>query len=145
MSDNDLNDKVNFLFKKFIGVPNAFQDNEYYAEIVGNARMKIFSNQILQEKIPQIAPTDLIQDITFVSLNGGGKRYYSTSYPYIVKYEQLVLAEISPFRSYKYSLSNNAIENLTNNSIPFNFDELTNTYDMTIFDKNNNKLYIGGL
>ena len=48
MSDSD---KINFLFKKFIGVPNAYRDAEFNAEIVGNARMKIFSNQILQQKI----------------------------------------------------------------------------------------------
>jgi hypothetical protein len=136
----DINDKINFLFKKFVGVPNAFQDAEFYSEIVGNARMKIFSNQILQQKIPDTAPTDLTQDTTFVSLNGGGKRYCSTLYPYIVKYENLVLAEISPLRSYKYSLTNNATENLTNNSIPFNYDQLTSTYDTNVYDKDNNKI-----
>ena len=26
---SDINDKVNFLFKKFIGVPNTFNDSEY--------------------------------------------------------------------------------------------------------------------
>ena len=104
MSDSD---KINFLFKKFIGVPNAFRTSEFYSEIVGNARMKIFSNQILKQNIPETAPYDLTEDTTFVPLNGGGKRYYSNSYPYIVKYEKLVLAEINPKRSYKYSLTNN--------------------------------------
>jgi hypothetical protein len=137
---SDINDKVNFLFKKFIGVPNTFNDSEYYSESVGNTRIKIFSNQILQQKIPETAPSDLTQDTTFVPLNGGGKRYCSILYPYIVKYENLVLDDINPLRSYKYTLSNNPTENLTNNAIPFNYDELTNTYDINIYDNLGSKI-----
>jgi TonB family protein len=55
MSD-DINKKVNFLFKKFNGVSNVFQDQTSIPSEKFDSRMKIFGYQILQQKIPESAP-----------------------------------------------------------------------------------------
>ena len=135
----DVNKTVNFLFKKLVGVPNAFNDVGFANEVPGDARQKVFSYQILQQPIPSLAPTDLVQDTTFSAANdgggSGGTRWYSASNPHIVQYQQLELFPIAPGRSYTYSFSNN----LLSNAIPFNFDPINASYSVYVYgnsDKN---------
>ena len=131
-----MSDKITFLYKKFLGVPNAFPTENYTSEAAGNARMRVFSKDIMLQEVPPYAPTDLVKDASFVSVNNNqGERWYSISKPYIVKYIQVQLDEILPGVSYRYSELNTDI-NILSNTIPFNFDPITNTYNIYLYDKN---------
>ena len=76
--------KINYVFKKGLGIPNTQPAAEYYSENPVPSRWGIYTSQMFQQYIPTTAPTDLQsltpQDGTVVS------RQNSATYPYIVKY-----------------------------------------------------------
>ena len=148
----DINKNVIYLFKKSLGVANSNQLNiDYSSEIAGNARIKIFSQQILQQKIPETAPgfdintytidyTQFIEDSNFIDENANmnglpyGKRWISKSNNYIIYYENLILYPAVPGRCYFYSFDTN--NNLTSNTIPFNTDLVYQTYNIHVYPSN---------
>ena len=163
----DINKTVTYLFKKSIGKPNAFPDNDYSSEVPGDARMKVFSYQILQQIVPRFAPgfdatwatppeppplaDELTQDSSFVdegavnfndsygtSYNYGTK-FLSKSYPHIVQYKNIILNAILPGRSYYYTFDFAKVNVLTN-VIPFNFDEQGGSYNINVYDSQGNEI-----
>ena len=66
MATND--QKLDLLWKKYLGVADAKPLQPYYQEGVGSSRQNIYANtQIFLQPIPVTAPTDLQKDNTFPS------------------------------------------------------------------------------
>ena len=123
------------LYKKFIGVPNAYPGTSYVVEFPDNSKNKITNNQVFIENIPSKAPTDITQDTTFVASSGrNGKKFKSTQYSYISYYEKLQLANVKTGKSYRYNISVRD-ENLCNNAIPFNYDPFDSSYNIRVHFK----------
>jgi len=126
--------KVDLLYKKFLGVPDAFPLISAASEASGSARPRIIpSLQVFQQSIPAVAPIDVTQ-ATFTALNGSGEKWISTSYPYIVNYRNLKLYEVNPGISYRYNTTNDFV-NLLSNAIPFNYDIITSSYKVVVKNK----------
>jgi hypothetical protein len=101
-------EKVNYLFKKALGVPNAQIDGEYYSENPKPARWTIYTNQLFQQYVPTTAPVDL----ELVSEGGNPilYKYTSIQYPYIAKYKvRLAPSFIGSSNAYSSQYLNNAI------------------------------------
>ena len=131
--------KVDLLYKKFIGVPDAYPGTNPASEASGSSRPRIIpSLQIFQQSIPSVAPSDFVRDTTFAPLHTNGTRYVSTAYSYIAKYEALSLVAVNPGVSYRYN-ANNSQTNLLSDSIPFNYD-VTGSYAITVKDSANNTI-----
>lgn len=81
-------EKVNYLFKKSIGLANTLIAGEYVSENANASRWTIYSSQMFQQPIPTTAPTDLQS----VSTSDPKILYKSNSiqYPYIAKYSVLM-------------------------------------------------------
>ena len=91
--------KVEVLFKKYLGAGDAYPGLSEDQDVPVNARPKIIpSLQILSQAIPSVAPTDLVLDGGY---SGGGQRYTSSAYPHIVKYSNLTSASLKPGFSYR--------------------------------------------
>lgn len=123
------------LFKKFLGTADGKPGTSYAAEAAGSSRPKVIATQVMNQTIPNVAPTDLSTDGTFVATKGSGTRKKSTAYPHIVKYENLVLQDaITPYTTYRYDNPTAAAGNLNLlvNAIPFNFDAATSSYAVTM-------------
>jgi hypothetical protein len=132
--------ELTFLYKKIIaGVPNAFPDLPYGNEAAGNARINIFDKQIYSQVIPEVAPSGLIQDITWNSATGEGERWYDPAYPYIVNYRNVKLFSVNNNISFRYSPDFNT-ENILANSIPFNYDLINSSYEIILNDINGFKI-----
>ena len=80
-------EKVNYLFKKSIGLGNTQIAGEYTSENPNASRWSIYSSQMFQQYIPTSAPTDLQSNRT----SDPNILYKSNSiqYPYIAKYSIL--------------------------------------------------------
>ena len=80
-------EKVNYLFKKSIGLGNTQITGEYSSENPNASRWSIYSSQTFQQYIPTSAPTDLQSNTT----SDPQILYKSNSiqYPYIAKYSIL--------------------------------------------------------
>jgi hypothetical protein len=122
------------LYKKYLGVPNAFPGSSYLQEIPHNSRNRIINTQVFVETIPDTAPTDLVSVTDFISKNGGGQKFISNQYKYIAYYDKLQLVSVKQDRSYRYNLIKSE-ENLCNSTIPFNYDTNTSTYNIRVFFK----------
>jgi len=86
-------EKVNYLFKKSIGLANTLIAGEYVSENANASRWTIYSSQMFQQPIPTTAPTDLQSNIT-----SDPKILYksnSIQYPYIAKYSVLMTPAFS--------------------------------------------------
>ena len=113
--------KLELLYKKYLGYPDAYPGTLPSVEAPGSARQKVFSSlQILSQTVPSTAPSVLTVDNTFIG--GSNIRYTNTTYPYIVKYDRLPLTSVKPNTSFTYSYS--GLPNLLTNVIPTNFDAL---------------------
>jgi hypothetical protein len=101
--------KINYLFKKALGVPNTQIENEYYSENPRPSRLAIYTNQMFHQYIPTTAPVDL----ELVSENLDPAILYkqiSLKYPYIAKYKvRLEPSFIGSSNSYSSVYLNNAI------------------------------------
>lgn len=144
MSDISDAQKVEILYKKNLGIPTTFPGAQTTSEPTISALPSVIPDlQIFSQPIPSTAPTDLIEDASFVQVgNSLGKRFISNSFPYIVKYENIQLTEQNTKLSYKgtYNLNGNTI-NLLRKTIPFNYDPLS-SYNISInlFDGMTNKI-----
>jgi hypothetical protein len=135
---DDINKKINFLFKKFNGVPNIQQSQPNIStEEQADARMKVFGYQILQQPIPEISPAnqgiDLVEDSTFEPANIKGTKYKNDIFPYIVKYVDLELIDAEGGISYFYSYDT-TLNKLISNVIPSNFDLAQKSYTIIVRD-----------
>ena len=102
MSTSDI--RVDILYKKSIGLADAFPNQSATLETVVNRPAVYPSLQIYKQDIPSTAPTDYVI-APFTPANGiiNGKnttKQVSTSYSYMAKYTYLMLKE----SKYKYLL-----------------------------------------
>ena len=97
--------KTQILYNKNLGVATSGPEIKFAALPSTNASTKIFPDlQILSNKIPVKAPTDLVRDTSFSQTsNTTCNRYYSKTYPWIVKYTNYQLT------TEQYRLSYNGI------------------------------------
>ena len=127
-SDN----KLDLLFKKFIGIPLSNPSGAAASEAAGSSKLKIIpSLQIFSQSIPSTAPTDL-SNVTFTPTNSGGTKQISSGNTHIAKYTQLGLAEVQPQTSYRYA-NPSVSTNLTSPAIPGNYDVAGSTYAITLY------------
>jgi len=101
-------EKVNYLFKKALSVPNTQIEGEYYSENPRPSRFTIYTNQMFQQYVPTTAPNDL----QLVSEGGNPILYKSNSiqYPYIAKYKvRLTPSFVGSVNAYTSQYLNNAI------------------------------------
>ena len=65
MSQFDDNEKLTFLFKKYLGRPNTDENRNYYEEpLINNSLERVYLNQIYGQDIPTDAPTDIVNATT---------------------------------------------------------------------------------
>ena len=127
-SDN----KLDLLYKKFIGVPLSNPSGAAASEAAGSSKSKIIpSLQIFSQSIPSTAPSDL-SNVTFTPTNSGGTKQISSGNIHIAKYTQLGLAEVQPQISYRYA-NPSVSTNLTSPAIPGNYDVAGSTYAITLY------------
>jgi hypothetical protein len=105
---------MNYLFKKSIGYPNYFPQGPLYGEIVTNYNSFPFinKNKIYNQPIPQsnLPFNNYIEDPTFSNItfrfqkpsfsvrpDRNAKRYYSSNYPYIVYYSNVLLTNVADY------------------------------------------------
>ena len=127
-------EKLEYLYKKSFGYPNAYPGVRMYSESAGNARPRIIpSLQIFTEPIPPVAPSDLTADSSFDPAYG--TRYTSSSSPHIVKYEKLLLKAVKPRYTFWYAGASEATpnENLLANAIPPTYDKRNDTYIIELY------------
>jgi hypothetical protein len=101
-------EKVNYLFKKALSVPNTQIEGEYYSENPRPSRLTIYTNQMFQQYVPTTAPVDL----QLVSEGGDPILYkqISLQYPYIAKYKvRLTPSFVGSVNAYTSQYLNNAI------------------------------------
>lgn len=103
-------EKVNYLFKKALGVPNTQIEGEYYSENPRPSRWTIYRNQMFQQEVPTTPPIDLEE----VIIEGGDpailSKEKSIQYPYIVKYKvRLEPSFVGSRNAYTSQYLNNAI------------------------------------
>ena len=139
-------EKLEILFNKSFGVSTTLPGVDISQMPSVNAGDKIIpASQIFTQEIPPLAPVpdnplvtfsedqvhDLVQDLLFIPpaiypARAGltCTRWYSTSRPWIVKYENLQLNVVQPQRSFSgnFDKGQGVIVNLLAHTIPFNFD-----------------------
>ena len=124
--------KLEILYNKKLGIATSIDGGTIQQQPPDNALPKIYPNlQIFTKPIPVTAPTDLVLDTSFTQTQTPSKtsyRYYSTAYPWIVKYVDVQLKTEQYQKSYNgkiYSV------NLLSNTIPFNYDPLL-SYNISV-------------
>ena len=138
--------KVEILFNKSFGIATTAPGFSIGAQQQNNASDKVIPKiTIFTQEIPATAPTVLQEDNSFnrpMYPDGAGdsvinyepgqcRRYTSIQYPYIAKYENFQLTYQMKKQSYhgKYDFGGvRGIENLLSQTIPFNYDVVTDTY-----------------
>jgi hypothetical protein len=140
MSTTDI--RLDILFKKAFGLADAFPNQSLTLENVTNRPAVYPSLQIYQQSIPSVAPTD-INVVSFTSINGTAtvgdvstKKEVSTSNTHIVKYTNLTLRDATGSSNKKVSYYYNSTNNLLQYSIPNGYDPATNSYNVTVYNKN---------
>lgn len=150
----------NVLFKKYSGTVDTTTLNTVNQEPPILASPKIIpSIQIYNQEIPNVAPTDLVLDLSpppdaapnIVGLDASGnmsllceKREYSMTYPWIVKYTNLHLTDMALVSGYAYKFAGTnpqvpflGITNLLSQVLPFNYDPaLSYQYYVNIWNGN---------
>jgi hypothetical protein len=127
-------EKLEYLYKKSFGYPNAYPGTRMYSESAGNARPRIIpSIQVFTQPILPVAPTDLTVDTSFNPAYGA--RYTSAASPHIVKYEKLLLKALKSGYTFLYAgaSENEPNLNLLENAIPPTYDKRTNTYMIKLY------------
>jgi predicted acyltransferase (DUF342 family) len=141
--------KPDILYKKFLGVPDSYPNQDPSLE-PGLAKTAVFpSLQIYSQDIPIPNPIDFdypntyTEDENFSPLNGhpigsaatkfgqsASARYYSNDYNYIVFYQYIVLTDTNVNKN-SFSYSKIAADNILKYAIPKNFDlTAENSYDV---------------
>ena len=142
------------LYKSLFGYPDGKIGQSLGNEIPGTSRINIFNNQIFEQLVPPVAPSNLdMEEYVFITnLNTQvreivGVKRYSSAYPYIVKYDSIRLSsnELTPSLAYWFIGSNlaysntpalQASNNLLSQGIPGNFDPAL-SYSPTLFINSN--------
>jgi hypothetical protein len=115
---------LNLLYKKVQGAPYTNPSLGVLSEGQGSSQFNVETNSIWNQPIPTIAPstitTTIITNTTYLATK------YSTSYPYITKYGNVLLSSTpNPQVSFYYagtSVGNIVGTNILINTIPFNQD-----------------------
>jgi hypothetical protein len=143
-SDGIRNDSINpteilnYLFKKSFGFPNTSLYDAYNNEAVGsfNSTPYIINKNLYSQPIPNIAPTDLSNDLTWTN----GTRSISSNYPYLARYENVLMqVNIGTYPSF-YVEDNNG--NKHTKIIPMFFDP-DQSYIISLSTTNNVGLDFG--
>jgi len=109
-----VNEGMNYLFKKSIGYPNTLPQGPLYSELItqNNSFPFISQNKIYNQIIPEsnLPFNNYILDPSFSNATFGfrsptiraqftpdsnGKRYYSSNYPYIAYYSNILLSYVA--------------------------------------------------
>jgi len=86
--------KVNYLFKKNIGLANTEITGEYNTEPVIPSRWSIYTTQLFQQLIPTTAPVDLQPSAVNPPDTNVIYKCNSITYPYIAKYQVLMVPAV---------------------------------------------------
>ena len=120
--------KLEILYNKSFGLATSLPSGQLSALPGTSANNKIIpALQIFSQEIPSTAPIDLVPDLSFNQIIDPlgtayeSRKYNSTAYPWIVKYQYVQLASEQYRRSYNGSISGNS-GNLLSQTIPFNYD-----------------------
>ena len=142
------------LYKSLFGYPDGKIGQSLGNEIPGTSRINIFNNQIFEQLVPPVAPSNLdMEEIVFITnlttqaSEIVGVKRYSSAHPYIVKYDSIRLSssELTPSLAYWFIGSNlaysntpalQASNNLLSQGIPGNFDPAL-SYSPTLFINSN--------
>jgi hypothetical protein len=138
MSTGGISDaqKIEILYNKSFGVATSLPSAQLTQLPSANANIKIIPDlQIYSQKIPATAPSDMI-DVSWnqvIDPSGAllkGKKSYSSTYPWIVKYENFQLTELQYRRGYSGKINNVGV-NFLSQTIPFNYDPV-GSYEITV-------------
>lgn len=141
----EIEDKVDLLFKKHFNKPYTHTVLPFFQEPAIFSRPFVLPDQIWSTKIPSSAPNDLI-NITLDDLNNSivnstvGRT--SLESPVIKKYEKVQLEFLSASNkmiAFKGSDYNN--ENILKNSIPFNYDQYSTTYEYKLYKDTGEQIF----
>jgi len=155
------NEGINYLFKKSLGYPNTKPQGGFYGELVDNYNSFPFinKNKLYNQNIPQSNPpfNNYILDPTFSNIifrfqtnsfnvipDTNGKRYYSSNYPYIAYYSNILLTNLTDHRvlgsPYNTLQTVSFSHPLLVNSIPVTFVPYDNgqpgSYSLTLLTSN---------
>lgn len=123
-------EKIELLFKKNYGYPYARPGANLYSESAGNSAPRIYpSRQVFAQVVPPVAPYgSFSQDSQFPS--NKGVRLTNASFPHIIKYEKLLLKEVTPLYSFWYVDATEAAPELNrlSNAIPPKYDRTYDSY-----------------
>jgi len=108
------NGVTNLLYKKNIGIVDAYPALNAFNEAAGNAKPIITQSRIQQSPVPTTLINDWVIDMSFnppdwandsIGNVYSGKRYVSATYPYMVKYVNVLLRPVNPGISYRFNTS----------------------------------------
>ena len=107
--------KLEILYNKSFGLATSLPSGQLSALPGTSANNKIIpALQIFSQEIPSTAPIDLVPDLSFNQIIDPlgtayeSRKYNSTAYPWIVKYQYVQLASEQYRRSYNGSISGNS-------------------------------------
>ena len=147
------NEAIYFLLKKSLGYPNTAPHGPLLSELANNYNSFPFLTMTKQynQLIPASNPNDYILDTSWSNFGYRSvytsfrsdtisKRYYSSNYPYIAMYSNLLLtslrAEGAPFTQFEYDTTYPSYgHQLLVNAIPLTFDP-RKTYRWSLFTSN---------
>ena len=126
---------LNFLFKKSFGIANTKSYYDYNSETGGFYSTPFTNlNSLYSQKIPtsvsDIFPLNKITD--WINPNGGGEKWVSSNFPYIIYYSSIVMRPCigSQFSntfycgsSFTNSVGDLAYSNFSKNAIPNNYGD----------------------
>jgi hypothetical protein len=150
---------IYFLLKKSLGYPNTTPHGPLFSEAVNNGNSLPFITLLKQynQLIPVPNPNDYILDPSWSNFgytnafkaaptgfcnDSFSKRYYSSNYPYIAMYSNLLLTNLAPegapFSQFGYGTTDPSYGHpLLANAIPITFDP-EKTYRWVLQNSNNN-------
>ena len=146
----DLYEKVNFLFKNYLGFPNTDKTKPFFQEVGVNANNYLYGSELFLDDVP-VSPNFNITDDA-QTLNIGTERYIngttsiqSDSTRVIRKFVKIKLQKIPETNRGYYCLDNNG-NNILSDAIQFNKvtdSEGNRPYLYELFDSNLEQLFPG--
>lgn len=134
------------MFKKFMGVSNAYPNASIPQDYVADSRPYVYADRIYLKNIPATAPdiNTLIEDISFNTLYG---RKYKSQDNILAYYDKLKLEPIQQLASYRASRDISNGENILVNAIPFSYgiptpSYISKVYYISSYDQLNQPIYI---
>ena len=117
-----LKEKVDIVFKKFFGKVSSDVSEPFFAEPGLDARPRVFQSQIFHDVIPESNPGDFGPALTTAGTSSPSQAY-SLRYYYRWQLEQLTNGNDFAFKGPSDTDDDgNTIDNILQNSVPFNYD-----------------------